>query len=78
MSQVKLKYCKAYRAADVRAFENWPASAGADVEVLYVHDDLTVTAGADRNEAVVFAQIDASWRAFCLDRLGFDPQTWVG
>jgi len=51
-------------------------SHGADIplsadEIVFLHDDLTVTAGTVRGENLLFRSTAAEWRRFCIDKLGF-------
>jgi uncharacterized protein len=68
-------YCRGYRIADLREFDGWReaqdvAGLGSD-EVVYVHDDLTVTRSVWPGEEVVFADRSEAWARYCRDRLGF-------
>jgi hypothetical protein len=77
------KYCKAYYANDLRKFPGFPRPAvdeatanAADDAVLFVHEDLLVTAGIARNEEIVFRGSGADWEKFCREELGFEPPAW--
>jgi hypothetical protein len=71
-------YCKAYPVDRFRAFTGWrdPAADG-DVpdEYWFLHDNLTVTRGVFKNEALVFDQITDEWRTFCEHALEFRVPT---
>ena len=66
-------YCRAYRAVELAGFPGWPGEpSGPDAdEVVYVHDDLTVTRSGWHGEDVVFASASPEWAEFCRDTLRF-------
>lgn len=71
-------YCRAYALADLRRYPQWPedpaAPAGAadDSEmIVFLHDDLTVTASMWPGEDVLFDAVTEQWAAFCATELGF-------
>jgi hypothetical protein len=67
-------YCRAYRLADLRRFDLWrqqPGDGLRDEDVVYVHQDVTVTRSMWHDEAVVFDEITPEWRAFCEQQLAF-------
>jgi len=80
-------YCKAYPAADLRAYPHWNELATPlEVEVeegsgddaarrttsyYYLQDNYTVTAGIFLDENVAFDQVTDEWKTFCKDVLGF-------
>jgi len=78
-------YCKAYYLKDLRRFAawsesraNWKAGAGdapaaslADDDVVFLHQDLTVTQSMFHNENVIMGTVTPQWRAFCSSELGF-------
>lgn len=76
------RYCKAYPADRFTAFTGWPGVSpiartevtedGAADDILYLHDNFTVTRGVFLDEDVVFAQGGAEWEAFCKTALEFD------
>jgi hypothetical protein len=70
---VSILYSKALPVARFETFPGWADAvrpvAGAKPEVLYLHDDLTVTAGIERAESVVFDVLSDEWRRFCRERL---------
>jgi len=52
--------------------ENYaPERPLADDEVVFLHDDLTVTFGSVRDENVIFRAVTPEWRLFCIEQLGF-------
>lgn len=74
------KYCKAYRAGDLRRYDRWsesraPASADGDAlsdeDIVYLHEDLTVTRSMWPGEHVIFADETPEWPSFCERALGF-------
>lgn len=76
------RYCKAYLADELRGFEQWKEQAeplvvrpegGEATACFFLHDDFVVTAGALRDEHVVFDQVTDAWKAFCRDKLNFAP-----
>lgn len=80
-------YCKAYRVRDFRKFPEWhddgvtvvgdlddvsaPARPIEDDDVLFLHEDYSVTDGLFSESKTVFADGDEEWRAFCRDTLEF-------
>jgi hypothetical protein len=77
-------YCKAYYLKDLRRFSAWTESRSnwktsgenapavfADDDIVFVHQDLTVTQSMFHNENVLMGKVTAEWRAFCLNELGF-------
>jgi hypothetical protein len=80
------QYCKAYPLADLRRFSTWPAGAGgsggaagdgaeasAGEEIVYLHQDFTVTQSIWHGEDVLFDQVTPEWKAFCTEVLKFAP-----
>jgi hypothetical protein len=74
------RHCKAYRVADLRRYDGWSeARAGlpgeedalSDDDVIYLHQDLTVTRSIWPGEQVVFAGAAPEWRSYCERALGF-------
>lgn len=69
-------YCKAYTLSQLRAFTRWSEVSSddgtrPDDEVVFVHDDLTVTESMWRDQGVLVAEISADWAAFCERELKF-------
>ena len=68
-------YSRAYRLAELRAYAHLrqPADVAelGDDEVVYVHDDLTVTRGIWPGEDVVPVDRPDEWQRFCRDVLEF-------
>jgi hypothetical protein len=77
-------YCKAYYLKDLRRFAGWAESrsnwktdgenapaAFADDDIVFLHQDLTVTQSMFHNENVLMGKVTPEWRAFCHNELGF-------
>ena len=77
-------YCKAYQLRDLRRFAGWSESKtnrtasndGAtegfsDDDIVFLHQDLTVTQSMFHDENVIMGQVTPAWRAFCTNELGF-------
>ena len=79
------KYCKAYHLKDFREFAgwsegriNWKKSADevgdkqfGDDDVVFLHEDYTVTQSIWSNENVIFNNVTSEWQDFCNTVLGF-------
>ena len=79
------KYCKAYHMKDFRQFTdwsegriNWKKSADeaddkqfGDDDVVFLHEDYTVTQSIWSNENVIFNNVTPEWQDFCNTALGF-------
>jgi ankyrin repeat protein len=78
-SQQPRKYCKAYYLKDLRQFSGWSESLVAkndgsdlaDHDVVFLHQDLTVTTSMWHNENVLFNQRTPAWEEFCMAVLQF-------
>lgn len=76
-------YCKAYYVKDLRRFAawaesraNWKTGAGeatvfSDDDIVFLHQDFTVTQSMFHNENVVMGTVTPQWKAFCTSELGF-------
>ena len=71
-------YCRAYMLSALRQYPGWreaaaTATTGArsDDDIVFVHDDLTVTASVWPDEDVVFAEVTDEWRRFLEEELDF-------
>jgi len=42
-----------------------------DEQVVFIHEDFTVTKSMWQNENVIFKRLDAGWKEFCMDSLKF-------
>jgi len=58
-------------AADNNAAEDRQAPGFSDHDVVFLHQDLTVTQSMWHNENVIFQQITPAWEAFCTTVLHF-------
>ena len=76
------KYCKAYHMSDFRQFAgwsesriNWKKSADdaefADDDVVFLHEDYTVTQSIWSNENVIYNDVTPEWQNFCNTVLEF-------
>lgn len=76
------KYCKAYHMSDFRQFGgwsenriNWKKSADdaefADDDVVFLHEDYTVTQSIWSNENVIYNDVTPEWQDFCNTVLEF-------
>lgn len=67
-------YCKAYPVNELRAFAGWSEpedrSFGGE-EILFLHEDFTVTDSIYPDEGVVFSESTPAWRTFCAETLDF-------
>lgn len=85
-SRRERKYCKAYHLSELREYSGWSESrinwkekksdkrisedfSGDDI--VFIHQDFTVTQSMWHDENVIFNQVSADWKSFCQDRLGF-------
>jgi hypothetical protein len=84
-------YCKAYMIGALRQFHGWdrgctgsPASANAqcgdvdripDDEIVFLHQDHSVTRSAMHGQDVIFSVITPEWRSFCRETLSFRVPT---
>ncbi|MFF9118746.1 ankyrin repeat domain-containing protein [Streptomyces massasporeus] len=65
-------YCRAYPLGELRRFAAWHDTTGeCDATIVYLHDDLTVTASVLPGDRLVFSGEDPGWGDFCRDALGF-------
>lgn len=80
------KYTRAYHLRELRNFNGWheerinwkdnadadPAADGlSDDDVVYLHEDLTVTQSMWHNEQVIFNRVTPEWKKFCTNVLEF-------
>lgn len=70
-------YCRAYPAERLRGFASWrePEPALAPDDVVFVHQDGSVTRGALHGHDVLWASDGPEWRAYCVGELEFRPPT---
>jgi len=64
-------YTRGYPLAELRAFPNWPGDEGEDGDVVFMHDDLTVTKGFLPGVDVILSTVTVEWERFCRETLGF-------
>jgi len=66
-------YCKAYYLKDLRAFDGWPGGDDdlGDEDVVFIHQDLTVTRSMFHGEDVLLQDVTSEWEAFATGRLAF-------
>lgn len=48
-----------------------------DLDILYLHEDFTVTDGIFPEEHVVFSQVTPEWIEFCKTKLDFKVPTYI-
>jgi len=67
------KYCKAYHVKDFRQFAGWSEGDKqlSDDDVVFLHEDYTVTESIWPNENVIFNNVTPEWQDFCDTVLGF-------
>jgi hypothetical protein len=78
-NQPPRKYCKAYYLQDLRQFSGWSENQTeegdvhtvSDNDVVFLHQDLTVTQSMWHNENVLFNQKTPEWEDFCTAVLQF-------
>lgn len=77
-------YCKAYTLKRLREFRGWTENLDnasgttknerrmlGDLDIVYVQEDFTVTAGIYPGEHVIFSNIRPDWIEFCSTVLNF-------
>ncbi len=69
-------YCRAFTLAQVARFPAWSSSdadppAVSDEDIVYLHQDFTVTRSMWHDEAVLWRDVTPEWQAFCESELGF-------
>lgn len=68
-------HCRGFRAGDLRRYGGWSPADGADApaddDILYLHQDFTVTRSIWPGEQVVFSDGTPEWRGYCARELGF-------
>jgi hypothetical protein len=67
------KYCTAYHLGDLRRYSEF-ASASEDLkdeDVVFLHQDFTVTKSMWAGEDVVFSNVTDQWKQFCSSELRF-------
>ena len=67
------KYCTAYHLGDLRRYSAWSSDAEglSDDDVVFLHQDYTVTKSIWTGEDVVFDKVTGEWKDFCNNELRF-------
>jgi uncharacterized protein len=67
------KYCTAYHLGDLRRYAEWTSESEdlKDEDVVFLHQDYTVTKSMWAGEDVVFNNVTDQWRHFCNSELRF-------
>ncbi|MEU3624233.1 hypothetical protein BS329_35315 [Amycolatopsis coloradensis] len=72
-----LTYLRAYRLGELRAFEELPALAAGDDDVVFLCADLSVRELPFADAPVLFDGRSPGWARFCRDRLAFAEPDWA-
>jgi hypothetical protein len=67
------KYCTAYHLGDLRRYSAWSSEVQdlSDDDVVFLHQDYTVTKSIWTGENVVFDKVTDDWKEFCNNELRF-------
>ena len=67
------KYCTAYHLSDLRRYPSWTSELQdlGDDDVVFLHQDFTVTKSIWAGEDVVFDKVTDEWKEFCSNELRF-------
>ena len=67
------KYCTAYHLGDLRRYPSWTSELQdlGDDDVVFLHQDFTVTKSIWAGEDVVFDKVTDEWKNFCSNELRF-------
>jgi len=67
------KYCTAYHLGDLRRYSAWSSEVQdlKDEDVVFLHQDYTVTKSMWVGEDVIFNNVTDQWKAFCDRELHF-------
>ena len=66
------KYCTAYHVSDLRRYPSWTETQQlGDEDVVFVHQDYTVTKSIWAGEDVIFDNVSDQWKDFCNNELRF-------
>lgn len=67
------KYCTAYHLGDLRRYSAWSSDVQdlSDDDVVFLHQDYTVTKSIWTGEDVVFDKVTDDWKEFCKNELRF-------
>ena len=66
-------YCTAYYLGDLRRYPGWTSDADdlKDEDVVFLHQDYTVTRSMWAGEDIIFNDITEQWKSFCNNELRF-------
>jgi len=67
------KYCRAYHVGDLRRYAEWTSESqeSKDEDVVFLHEDYTVTKSMWAGEDVLFDKVTKPWKEFCDNELRF-------
>jgi hypothetical protein len=67
------KYCRAYHVGDFRRYSGWTSESQdlKDGDVVFLHQDFTVTKSMWAGEDVLFDNVTDEWKEFCDNELSF-------
>ena len=67
------KYCRAYHVGDLRRYSEWTSDSEElkDDDVVFLHEDYTVTKSMWAGEDVLFDSVTEAWKEFCDNKLRF-------
>lgn len=66
------KYCTAYHLSDLRRYPSWTSELqDLGDDVVFLHQDFTVTKSIWAGEDVVFDKVTDDWKNFCSNELRF-------
>lgn len=71
-----VQYCKAYLVRELRGFSLYangsgPLAALGDEDIVYLHQDHTVTSSMWHGEDILIGDVTPDWKEFCVSSLGF-------
>jgi uncharacterized protein len=80
----EVTYCQAFPVGQLRRFTAWKESSStnghrslADEDLVFLHQDYSVTESMWHNENVIFSDESPAWREFCTNELGFKVPTEI-
>src|ERR1041384_3335475 len=67
------KYCTAFHVSDLRRYSGWTSEVQdlKDDDVVFLHQDNTVTKSMWAGEDVIFDDVTEQWKEFCKNELRF-------
>jgi uncharacterized protein len=67
------KYCTAYHLSNLRRYPSWSSEVQDlnDDDVVFLHQDYTVTKSIWAGENVIFSNVTDEWKEFCNTQLQF-------